>query len=415
MDKSILMVAFQNLTDFELEENIEEIKNLSLACDIETMDVLTQNLKKKTNHFYIGKGKVEEIKIAVAAQEANIVIFNVGLSPSQIKNLEEEIGCEIVDKNMLILEIFSRRAVTPESKAQVQIAQLKYLLPRMVGSYEHLGRQSGGSGTRNKGIGETKLEVDRRNVGQQIRALEKNLKEYEKTRNVTRSQKAKSDTPLVSLVGYTNAGKSSLMNAFLKDDVEKQVFVKDMLFASLETFSRKIDLGNNHSVILNDTVGFIKDLPHDLVPAFHSTLEEIKDSDLLIHLIDISNPFYKKHIETIDKTLDSLEIGDIPVLKVFNKIDLVENMEGNFGDYASFISIKENKGIDGLVKKIETMLWKEEAMTLKFPYDKMNLVEQVLRRYNTVSQENLDDGVLIKLNAPDEVRKRYAEYLVDGR
>ncbi|NLW15570.1 MAG: GTPase HflX [Erysipelothrix sp.] len=416
MDKALIMMAIEDLSDFQLNENIEELKNLALACEMETVDVVTQNIKKKSNAFYIGKGKVEELKNAAEAQEADLVIFNIGLTPSQIRNLEEEIGVEIVDKNMLVLEIFSRRAVTPISKAQVEIAQLKYVFPRMIGSYAHLGRQGGASGTKNKGLGETKLELDRRNVGQRIRYLEKVLKENEKTREITRAQKTSGALPLVSLVGYTNAGKSSFMNMLLAQELDKHVFVKDMLFASLETYSRKITLENNRSFILNDTVGFINDLPHDLVPAFHATLEEIETSNMLIHLVDLSNPNYESHIETINDTLETLEIAETPILTVFNKIDLLDNVEPLVNTDTAYISIKENLGIEALIKRIEEILWQdEEEMEFLFPYSKMNLVEQVLSNYNIVESEHLDDGVYIKVNAKVHLKKMYSAYLVNGR
>lgn len=413
MDRAILMMAYENLDDFELNENIEELKNLALACEIEAQDVLTQNLKKKSNATYIGAGKVEEIKMALEAQDANLVVFNVGLSPSQIRNLEEFLEVDVVDKNMLVLEIFSRRASTPESKAQVEIAQLKYLFPRMIGSYKHLGRQVSGFGNRNKGLGETQLELDRRHVDRRIRTLTKVLKDYEKTRLTTRAQKASSYLPLVSLVGYTNAGKSSLMNLLLAQDEKRHVFVKDMLFASLETYSRKVDLGNNHEFILNDTVGFIKELPHDLIPAFHSTLEEIEASDLLLHVVDVSNPFYETHIKTIEKTLETLDTTDAPMLTVYNKIDLVEDLKPVINSEAAFISIHENLGIDALIKHIESILWAEEiVIEFKFPYNKMDLVEEILNVYPIVEKENLEDGVSLKIKAKPSLVKKYQQYQV---
>ncbi len=413
MDRAILMMAYENLDDFELNENIEELKNLALACEIEAQDVLTQNLKKKSNATYIGAGKVEEIKMALEAQDANLVVFNVGLSPSQIRNLEEFLEVDVVDKNMLVLEIFSRRASTPESKAQVEIAQLKYLFPRMIGSYKHLGRQVSGFGNRNKGLGETQLELDRRHVDRRIRTLTKVLKDYEKTRLTTRAQKASSHLPLVSLVGYTNAGKSSLMNLLLAQDEKRHVFVKDMLFASLETYSRKVDLGNNHEFILNDTVGFIKELPHDLIPAFHSTLEEIEASDLLLHVVDVSNPFYETHIKTIEKTLETLDTTDVPMLTVYNKIDLVEDLKPVINSEAAFISIHENLGIDALIKHIESILWAEEiVIEFKFPYNKMDLVEEILNVYPIVEKENLEDGVSLKIKAKPSLVKKYQQYQV---
>lgn len=412
MDQAVLMFAYQNLSDYEINDNIEELKNLAQACDIETMDVLHQNIRRKSNATYIGKGKLEELKVAVDAQEANLVVFNVGLSPSQIRNLEEVLNVDVVDKNMLVLEIFSLRAQTNEAKAQVEIAQLNYVFPRMIGSYEHLGRQVSGFGNRNRGLGETKLELDRREVSKRIKSLKNDLKLYQQTRKTTRDRKLKSNLPLVSLVGYTNAGKSSLMN-YMIDDKERHVFVKDMLFASLETYSREIDLGNNHKYILNDTVGFIKELPHDLIPAFHASLEEIEDSDLLLHVVDISNPFYQEHIATIEDTLNDLEVGDIPIITVYNKIDLTSDLISHTSEDTSFISIVEDDGVKELIDLIETKLWSDEiSMSFKFPYDKMNLVENILKQYSLIEQEHLEDGVLLKVMGHKNLIKQYEEYFI---
>lgn len=412
MDQAILMVTHENSSEFELNENIEELKNLAMACEIETMEILTQKLKRKSITTYIGKGKVDEIKMAVEAQNANIVIFNVGLSPSQIRNLEEAIGCEVIDKNMLVLEIFSTRAVTPEAKAQVEIAQLKYVFPRMVGSYEHLGRQVSGFGNRNRGLGETKLELDRRNVLRRIQSLSKSLEEFKKTRQTNRVSKTQSHLPIVSLVGYTNAGKSSLMNALLKDQEDRKVFVKDMLFASLETYSRRVELDANHSFILNDTVGFIKDLPTELVPAFHATLEEIEGSDLLLHLVDVSNPFHQAHMKTISETLDTLDVASIPVLTLYNKIDLLDDVQSVFNSESGFISIKDNLGMDALKNTLLKILWKdEELLKFKIPYNKMHIVEILLRNHSSITQDNQDDGVYLELYGDSILKNKYVEFL----
>lgn len=414
MDQAILMVAHSNQTDFQLSETIEELENLALACEIETMDVMTQNLKHKTNATYIGSGKVEEIKMALEAQEANLVVFNVGLSPSQIRNLEEQLGVDVIDKNMLVLEIFSRRAETPESKAQVEIAQLKYVFPRMIGSYAHLGRQVSGFGNRNKGLGETQLELDRRNVDKRIRALNKSLIDYKRTRQITRASKTKSDLPLVSMLGYTNAGKSSLMNYLLKDEKERHVFVKDMLFASLETYSRRVHIAPNQSFILNDTVGFIQDLPADLVPAFHSTLEEIENSDLLLHVVDVSNPFYETHMKTIEETLETLNVSEIPMITIYNKIDRVEGMSAHTNDQSAFVSLKDKLGIEDLIELIISTLWQDhKTLCFKFPYSKMNLVDEILNNNVIITQENQEDGVYLVVNASENLIKRYKDFYLD--
>lgn len=407
MDKAIIMMAVQEETDYELNEKIEEITNLALACEIVAMSVLVQNIKHKSNTYYIGSGKVEELKQHVEANEANLVVFNVSLSPSQIRNLEDILLCDVVDKNMLILEIFSRRAKTPEAKAQVEIARLKYVFPRMVGSYEDLGRQASGFGNRNRGLGETKLELDRRVVGRRIRKLEKDLEKYRKSRQMSRKRRLEGKLPLVALVGYTNAGKSSLMNVFQ----DKAVYVEDMLFASLETYARKVDFGNNHDFILHDTVGFIKDLPHNLINAFHSTLEEIEDADLLIHVIDRSHPFYDQQKESVEDTLSELEVGDIPLIEVYNKVDLLDEPYSN-GENSVFISTKTLEGIDLLKEKITEILWADyKRFTLKIPYDKMNLLDDINRSLNVLRQENFDTHVLLDVACNTKAIERYIQYI----
>ncbi len=414
MDQALLMVAHNNENEFDLQETIEELENLAFACEIETMDVITQNLKKKTNATYIGSGKVEELKMAIEAQEASLVVFNVGLSPSQIRNLEEQLNCVVVDKNMLVLEIFSRRAETPEARAQVEIAQLKYVFPRMIGSYEHLGRQVSGFGNRNKGLGETQLELDRRNVDKRIRALKKSLEDYKKTRSTTRASKTRSELPIVSLLGYTNAGKSSLMNYLLKSEEDRKVFVKDMLFASLETYSRRVEVDGFHSFILNDTVGFIKDLPADLVPAFHATLEEIENSDLLLHVVDISNPFYETHMKTIEETLETLDVSDIPILTIYNKIDLVDSLDPLVNTDSAFISIKDNLGTEELENKIKAILWQDqEEIAFMIPYSDMAVLEKILNNNALITQENQENGVYLLVYGSKNLRKQYKAYAID--
>lgn len=409
MDKSILMIASnQTLSEFDMNQQIEEIKNLSAACEIETLDVLIQNIKTTSNAFYIGKGKVAELKEIVDAQEANIVVFNVGLSPSQIRNIEEILEVDVIDKNMLILEIFKRRAQTPESKAQVEIANLKYMFPRMRGSYEELGRQVSGFGNRNRGLGETKLELDRRSVEKQIQKLEKELDKYKRVRDTQRKQKLSQAVPLVALVGYTNAGKSSLMNVFQ----DKKVFVKDMLFASLETYARSVKIEPHYNFILHDTVGFIQDLPHNLINAFHSTLEEIEDADLIIHVIDRANINYEKQKEAVEATLNTLNISDIPIINVYNKVDLLDTMPEN-GHDSLFISTVDLYGIEALKNRIIEILWKDFGYyTLKIPYAKMNLVQEVRNHMLVVDEYSEDTGMVLSVFVENAKLNPYREYIV---
>lgn len=403
------MMAIEQMSDDDLNENIEEIKNLSEACEIETVSVLTQNIKETSNATFIGKGKVDELKDQVEHHNANLVVFNVQLSPSQIRNLEASLEVDVIDKNMLILEIFKRRAKTPESKAQVEIAHLRYIFPRMIGSYESLGRQVSGFGNRNRGLGETKLELDRRTVDRRIQRLEKDLERYQQSRQVTRKKRLENNLPLVALVGYTNAGKSSLMNVF-QDNL---VFVEDMLFASLETASRRVDLDDQLSFILHDTVGFIQNLPHHLVNAFHATLEEIRDADLLLHVIDRSNPHYEKQKLSVENTLKSMNIGDIPIINVYNKIDKVsEDLAESNGDTSVYISTKTMGGIDKLRENIKKILWRDfEHYTLKIPYDKMVIANEIIENLVVLKQKHTETGIVLEVFTMPKELQKYVVYL----
>lgn len=410
LEKTILMYPYQDMTEFELYDAIEEMKSLAFACDLLTETVITQKIKSIRNASYIGKGKIDEVLDAIQEYEATSVIVGVGLSPLQLRNLEETLKCPVIDKNMLILEIFSRRAQTAEAQAQVEIARLEYLFPRMAGSYEKFGRQAGG---RNKGLGETKLELDKRHVERRIYLLKEELKKYEKVRKTQRQKRDANSFPRVALVGYTNAGKSSLMNYYLKDDVERQVFVKDMLFASLETYARKIEIDENHQFILHDTVGFVSDLPHNLVPAFHSTLEEIEDADFLLHIIDSSNPYYEKQMEVVEKTLGDLTVHDIPIINIYNKIDLGNERPETNGRESFFISTKTEEGLDALTDYLKVALWPDrKQVKVLIPYSEMKLVDFLLTNAMILNQEHQETGVMLEMNLDAKLMSRIEKYLI---
>lgn len=405
LEKGILVIANHDLNDFELQENKEELIELSLACEIDIEQTVFQNIKVKSNAYYIGSGKVEEVRMAVEDSGASVVVFNVGLTPSQLRNLTEVFGVDVLDKNMLILEIFSRRAHSPLAKAQVEIANLKYMMSRMIGSYEALGRQAGG---RNRGLGETKLELDRRHAEKRILFLTNEIKKLQVEEDIRRKRRVQSSIPMVALVGYTNAGKSSLMNVLVEDS-DKQVFVKDQVFASLDTQARSIDIDDKHKFILTDTVGFVRDLPHSLIDAFHATLTEVKEADLLLHVIDISNPFFEQHIEVIENTIKEIEAGDVPMLRIYNKIDKVDIKYSN-NTHSFYISALNNLGIDYLIKAIKDNLWSEmQEIEVLFPYDKMKEVDLLMRNAVILKHEQVDEGIYMKVSISYEQR-----HLVDG-
>ena len=324
IEKAIIVGA--NIDQYErFNKSMDELENLVLACDIEVVGRETQNLLEVNNSMYIGKGKAEEIATKAEALKVDYVIFNNELSGRQMRNLSKIIKADILDRTALILEIFSRRARTKEAKLQVEVARLEYMMPRLVGMHEALGRQGGGSFF-NKGSGEKKIELDRRLIEEKLTDLRHELEELSTDREVQRKKREESNIPLVSLVGYTNAGKSSLMNYMIDrfvQDEDKKVYEEDMLFATLETSVRKIELEDNRKFLLSDTVGFISELPHDLIKAFRSTLEEIKNADLLVEVIDYSDKDFAEHMEVTKDTLEKIGAGDIPVIYVYNKSELM--------------------------------------------------------------------------------------------
>jgi GTP-binding protein HflX len=347
IERAVLVGVIESSKD---EGSMEELKALAETAGAYVVGVVTQRRKGIDSAHYIGKGKLEELKAFIEANQIDVVIVNDELSGSQIKNMEDILGVKIVDRTCLILDIFARRARTRESKLQVELAQLKYRLPRLVGLGGQLSRLGGGIGTR--GPGETKLETDRRHIQDRIKAIEKKLSKIERHRNLYRQRRAKNRVPVISIVGYTNAGKSTLFNALTK----AESYVEDKLFATLDTSARRLILPSGRQAILVDTVGFIRDLPHDLVEGFKSTLEEVRYSDLLLHVIDITSPDMDEKIRVVEKVLSELDAIDIPRLDVFNKIDLVETGSIVNNKRAIYVSAKTGIGLEALKEAIERQL-----------------------------------------------------------
>ena len=317
----------------------EELKSLCEACHIEVIDVVIQKLEKINPATYIGKGKIEEIKLKL---QDEMVIFDDELTPLQVKNLTDLLETEVTDRTDLILRIFDERAKTKEAKLQVEIARDQYLLPRLVGMQEHMSHQQGGSGFR--GSGEKQIELDRRIIARKLARSRKELAEIVKQRQVQRQRRKNNQIPVIALVGYTNSGKSTLLNT-LCPDKQKKVFEKDMLFATLETSTRHIKI-KNHGCLLTDTVGFIERLPHHLIQAFRSTLEEVKEADLLLHVVDTSFEDYQMQIETTNEVLKSLGVENTPMIYVYNKIDLNKYAYIQPQSPYVFISAKYKRGLD---------------------------------------------------------------------
>lgn len=414
MERKGILVGININNENGFEESMVELKNLCMACDIEAIGELVQNSKQINKAHYIGSGKLDELKSLVNSEEVDIVIFNNELSSSQLRNIEKAIECEVIDRTALILSIFAERAKTREAKLQVEVARLQYLLPRLIGANENLGRQSGGVGTKNKGAGEKKLELDRRKIEAKIVALNKELEELKHQRETQRNLRRKSSVPQIALVGYTNAGKSSIMNSMIdtfKDSEEKKVFEKDMLFATLETSIRSIKLDDNKKFLLSDTVGFVSNLPHNLIKAFRSTLEEVCEADLLLHVVDISNPDYKHHIKVTNETLKEIGAESVPMIYVYNKIDLVDGYltEKN----GVYISAKKNLGIDKLVETISNKVFNNYINCNMFiPYDKGNLLSYLNDNARVIDRKYRNDGTELSIECSNIDYEKYREYVI---
>ncbi|MBM6996799.1 GTPase HflX [Paenibacillus sp. DXFW5] len=415
--KAILVgVNLNHQADFDY--SMEELANLTEACDIEVVGVLTQNLPKVTPSHYIGTGKIEEVRALMEAHEGNLVIFNDELSPSQLRNLESDLQCKVIDRTLLILDIFAERAKTREAQLQVEVARLKYMLPRLIGLRESLGRQSGGVGTKNRGAGETKLELDRRRIEEKITALSRELETLVAHRQTQRKQRKKNDVPVVSLVGYTNAGKSTIMNALLETyspGQEKQVLEKDMLFATLETSVRNIPLEDNKAFLLTDTVGFVSKLPHHLVKAFRSTLEEVSEADLLIHVVDYSNPEFARMIEITHQTLKEIGITDIPAIYAYNKSDRTDQAIPDVQGDIIYLAAKPRIGIAELVNEIRGRIFKDYIKcTMLIPFDKGSLVSYLNEHANVLDTSYEAEGTKLALECRQSDYGRYQEYVIEA-
>ncbi len=409
-----ILVGVDLNNDKNFDYSVEELKNLAEACSVQVVGVLTQKLERVNPACYIGTGKVDEVALLVEQNDANLVIFNDELSPSQIRNLEYGLQCKVIDRTILILDIFASRAKTREAQLQVEVAQLKYMMPRLIGLNASLSRQAGGIGS--KGPGEKKLELDRRRIEEQVHKLNKELDSLVLARQNQRKLRKRNSTPVVALVGYTNAGKSTTMNALLtvsNAQSEKSVFEKNMLFATLETSTRHIQLPDNKQFLLTDTVGFVSKLPHQLVKAFRSTLEEVTEADLLLHVVDLSHPEFQTQIEITNKVLDELGVKETPMVYVYNKADLVEDEFTPSTKEAVRISAKNLTNIDTLIDCIKSHIFQHYVKaSFLIPYDRGNLVSYLNEHANVFDTEYLENGTLITVECSEHDAHRLAEYKV---
>lgn len=412
-EKFILAGVHRSLRDYladTTDESIEELGELVKTAGGEVVACVIQNKTDLEAGTYMGEGKLEEIKQVIETLEADCIVFDDELSPVQMRNISDILGIKVLDRSMLILDIFAMRAKTSEGKLQVELAQLKYRLPRLRGFGAEMSRTGAGIGTR--GPGETRLESDRRHIRRRISALEEEIKELKKRRELLRSRRKKDGVITAALVGYTNAGKSTLLNTL----TDAGVFAEDKLFATLDPTSRGITLEDNRNILLVDTVGFIRKLPHHLVEAFKSTLEEAVVADFLLHVIDISSEEAQNQIDVVEHVLSDIGATGKPVIGVFNKCDKVEDkpvLNGSF-DKTVFISAKSNQNIDGLMQTIsETAPGQKRRVTVCIPYSMGAEVNELHTNQKVLSEEYTAEGTKMELLADSAAYERIKEYVVE--
>ncbi len=406
-----ILVGLQTAED--ITYSMEELKGLAEAANAQVLGQIIQTLERPNTATFIGKGKTEELRELAENMEADVAIFNDELTGMQIRNLEEIVGIKIIDRTILILDIFARWAVSREGKLQVELAQLKYRLPRLTGFGKSLSRLGGGIGTR--GPGEKKLETDRRHIERQMTEIKAELERLRKTRSVQRAKREKSELPVVALVGYTNSGKSALMNRILKeaDKEEKSVAEKDMLFATLDTQQRSVRLDASREFILVDTVGFVSRLPHGLIEAFKSTLEEVLYADLLLHVVDASYEENRFHIEVTDKVLAEIGAGSKEKLMVFNKVDLVPSLSLNpsSGTDTLFVSAKEGLHMDVLLEEIQKRIFgKKLRIRLLIPYARGDISSYLCEKAQVLSMDYEEEGTRFEVEIDQDIYQRVKEY-----
>lgn len=410
-----LLIGVNINKQYYFNESMDELKNLAISCDFEVVGQMEQNLKEINKTFYVGSGKLEEIKYLANDLKVDLIIFNNELSPSQLRNLVRVLQYRIMDRTALILEIFARRAKTREAKLQVEMANMQYMLPRLVGLYESMAQQTGGVGSKTRGPGEKALELDRRQLERKIYELNKELESISHERRIQRKKRIKSRLPMVALVGYTNSGKSTLMNGMLEISQKpksKKVVEKDILFATLDTSIRKISLPGFKDFLLSDTVGFVSNLPHYLVKAFRSTLEEVRRADLLLHIVDISAPDYEEQMRVTDNTLQEIGAENIPTIYVFNKIDLTSDYEVKIFNNRVFISAAKKVGLNLLLKEINRELLRKYIECCMFiPYSQGKLLSYLNNNAYIKSVKHENEGTILTLECLESDYKKFHKFV----
>jgi len=404
-EERVILVAVSTDDNDDTIHSVEELEELVATAGAVTVGTVIQNREKIHPGTYVGKGKIEEIREMIWEREASGVVCDDELSPAQLKNLEDALQTKVMDRTMVILDIFAGRARTREGKIQVELAQLKYRAVRLVGMRNSLSRLGGGIGTR--GPGEKKLEIDRRLIHDRISVLKAELEDVKRHREVQRKQREKGSTMSVAIVGYTNAGKSTLLNKL----TQAGILAEDKLFATLDPTTRALTLPGGEKVLLTDTVGFIRKLPHHLIEAFKSTLEEAKYSDVILHVVDCSNPQMDMQMYVVYETLRQLEVKGKEIVTVFNKIDkeTADPMcRDPHADYRVKISAKTGEGLDSLLETLETILRNRRVYLEKiFAYSEAGLIQKIRKNGQLLSEEYTDEGILVKAYVPAELFEEF--------
>ncbi|WP_429845489.1 GTPase HflX [Brevibacillus sp. FIR094] len=393
--------------------SMEELHELADTAGVEVLDVITQNRDRVDSAWYLGTGKIDEIAQRAEELDVDVIIFNDELSPSQTRNLDKVFDCKVIDRTQLILDIFAGRAQSREGKIQVELAQYNYLLPRLAGQGKQLSRLGGGIGTR--GPGETKLESDRRHIRKRISELKQQLEDTVRTRQLHRERRKKNNVFQIALVGYTNAGKSTILNKLTNANTLQE----DKLFATLDPTTRQLELPSGLDVLLTDTVGFIQDLPTSLVAAFRSTLEGVKEADLILHVVDSHHPDFQVHMEVVDKILRELKAEEIPLLVVFNKADML--VEGSYlprADESILISAMRENDLEQLLTRIESFaLHSFNEMKLRVPVERGDILSLLHRDGVEMEQEfNEEEAaylITVRVNKDNPIYGRIAPFLLD--
>ena len=409
-EKFILVSAEKKQADEQLAlESLEELEELVETAGGQVITKILQRVDKINVGLYIGSGKVNEIRILAQSTHATGVVFDDELSPMQMRNLAEALNLKVMDRTMIILDIFASRALSKEGKLQVEMAQLRYQSSRLAGFGTMLSRQAGGIGSR--GPGEKKLELDKRHLKTRMEILQSELAEVEKHRSLIRSRREKKNTPIVAIVGYTNAGKSTLLNQLSGSNV----YVQNQLFATLDTTTRGIELPSGTEILISDTVGFIRKLPHHLIKAFYSTLEEVKYADIILHVMDISSPYLDTHQNVVHETLKHLDATNIPIITVYNKVD---RPHPNFirdknATHEVYISAKNNTDCDKLLNMIETFLYDNmKIFEIEVPYTSQEIVRFCHQYAERLEEEYLNEGVKVKGYIPSDKFYKIKPYIL---